>query len=167
MQDEDTQLITEPIIAPIKVKEFDLFEKQIPDTTFSFEYLKNIMKNPELIRNVGIVGHLHHGKTSLLDLFVTQTHTIQWNQEKELKYMDSRQDEQERLISIKSTPISLILQDLRGKSYAFNLFDTPGHVNFSDEQCSALRACDGAILVVDAVEGVMLGTERLIKYLVQ
>lgn len=62
--------------------------------------------------------------------------------------------------------MTVILPDSRDKSFVFNLFDTPGHVNFSDETCAALRLCDGALLVVDAVEGVMMGTERLIKYLV-
>jgi len=62
--------------------------------------------------------------------------------------------------------MSLVLPDLKEKSYLLNLYDTPGHVNFSDEVCSALRICDGAILVVDAVEGVMLGTEKTIRYMV-
>ena len=81
--------------------------------------------------------------------------------------IDTRVDEQERKISIKATPMSLILPDTRDKSYLVNLFDTPGHPNFSDEMCAAVRACDGAILVVDVVEGVMIGTEEIIKHLVQ
>jgi U5 small nuclear ribonucleoprotein component len=80
--------------------------------------------------------------------------------------LDARVDEQDRKISIKSTPMSLILADSRDKSYMVNLFDTPGHPNFNDEACSALRACDGVLLVVDVVEGVMLGTENLLKYCV-
>lgn len=124
------------------------------------------MKFPDLIRNVGIVGHLHHGKTSLIDLFVKETHLKDWKLNKEHRYTDSRKDEQERLISIKSKPISLILPTTSGKSYLLNIFDTPGHVNFSDEICCALRICDGVVLVVDAIEGMMLGTERLIAYLV-
>ena len=124
------------------------------------------MKFPDLIRNVGIVGHLHHGKTSLIYLFVKETHLKYWKLNKEHRYTDSRKDEQERLISIKSKPISLILPTTSGKSYLLNIFDTPGHVNFSDEICCALRICDGVVLVVDAIEGMMLGTERLIAYLV-
>ena len=81
------------------------------------------MKFPDLIRNVGIVGHLHHGKTSLIDLFVKETHLKDWKLNKEHRYTDSRKDEQERLISIKSKPISLILPTTSGKSYLLNIFD--------------------------------------------
>lgn len=63
--------------------------------------------------------------------------------------------------------MSLVLPDSKDKHYLVNLFDTPGHVNFSDEVCCALRACDGMVLVVDVVEGVMLNTERMIRYAVQ
>jgi len=68
---------------------------------------------------------------------------------------------------MKASPISLVLPDTKSKSYLINIFDTPGHPNFTGEMCSALRACDGVILVVDVVEGVMMGTEEIIKYLVQ
>jgi U5 small nuclear ribonucleoprotein component len=60
---------------------------------------------------------------------------------------------------MKSAPISLVLPDSNDKSYLINLIDTPGHPNFWGEMCAALRLCDGAILVVDAIEGVMMGTE--------
>lgn len=62
--------------------------------------------------------------------------------------------------------MTMVIPDSKGKDYVLNAFDTPGHVNFSDEMCCALRISDGAVLVVDAVEGVMLGTERTIKYCV-
>jgi len=70
------------------------------------------------------------------------------------------------LVSLKSIPVSLVLPASNDKSYLVNLYDTPGHINFSDEVCCALRACDGALIVVDAVEGVMMNTERFIKYCV-
>lgn len=166
IQEEDVQPITKPIIEPIKSKDFDLVEKDVPETNYSLEYLKSLMKNQELIRNVALVGHLHHGKTSLMDMFVRQTHSTYQNMATNYRYTDARLDEQERLISIKSSPMTFILPNMKDKSFVFNVFDTPGHINFSDEMCSALRACDGAVLVVDAVEGVMLGTEKIIKYLV-
>ncbi len=65
-------------------------------------------------------------------------------------------------MSIKSMPVTLVLPDLRGKSFLFNIFDTPGHVNFSDEVTAAIRLSDGVVLFVDAAEGVMLNTERLV-----
>lgn len=63
--------------------------------------------------------------------------------------------------------MSLVLPDFRDKSYLLNIFDTPGHPNFSDEVTCALRMCDGVVLVVDALEGVMLNTERIIRYCVK
>lgn len=65
-------------------------------------------------------------------------------------------DEQERGISLKAVPMSLVLETSARKSYLVNAMDTPGHVNFSDEMTAALRLADGAVLVVDAVEGVMV-----------
>lgn len=125
-----------------------------------------MMHYPELIRNVAIVGHLHHGKTLLMDLFVGDTHPGLIKYGGDLRYTDTRFDEQERQVSLKSRPMSLILQNSKEKSYLVNLFDTPGHLDFTDEMCAALRICDGAILVVDCIEGVMLQTEKAIKYLI-
>jgi len=68
---------------------------------------------------------------------------------------------------MKSQPITLVLPDVNDKSYLINFFDCPGHPNFWGEMCSAIRICDGAILVVDAIEGVMMGTEEIIKYLIR
>lgn len=66
-------------------------------------------------------------------------------------------------MSLKSSPLTIVLPDSRGKSYLFNLMDTPGHPNFSDEVTASLRASDGMLLVVDCVEGVTFYVERLVK----
>jgi U5 small nuclear ribonucleoprotein component len=125
------------------------------------------MSAPQLIRNVVLIGHLHHGKTSFADMLIERTHKVPWNPDRPLRYTDARKDEQDRGVSIKATPVSLVLQNTAGKSYLLNVIDTPGHVNFSDEVTASLRAADGAVVVVDAVEGVMMNTERLIRHAVQ
>lgn len=168
VQEEDAQPLTEPIIAPIKQRKFAVVEADVPQTTYHSQYLADIMDNPCLIRNVAMVGHLHHGKTSFIDCLIEQTHPDLVNREQnDLRYTDTLLVEQERGVSIKSTPVVLVLPDVRGKNYLINIFDTPGHVNFSDEVTAAIRVCDGVVLFVDAAEGVMLNTERLLKHAVQ
>ena len=77
------------------------------------------------------------GKTTVADMLIEQTHTKRWDPARERRYTDTRKDEQDRGVSIKSTPVSLILPSTKDKSYLINLLDTPGHVNFSDE----VRGC--------------------------
>lgn len=85
-----------------------------------------------------------------------------WDLKKEYKFTDNRKDEQDRGISLKSAPLTVLLQDSKEKSFMYNLIDTPGHPNFSDEVTCALRVSDGALLVVDVIEGVTSYVERLI-----
>eukprot|EP01118_Nematostelium_gracile_P006616 TRINITY_DN2127_c0_g1_i2.p1 TRINITY_DN2127_c0_g1~~TRINITY_DN2127_c0_g1_i2.p1 ORF type:complete len:820 (+),score=207.79 TRINITY_DN2127_c0_g1_i2:457-2916(+) len=100
-------------------------------------------------------------------MLIQQTHPNLFTLFKETRYTDTRADEQKRALSIKSIPISLVLQNSHEKSYVLNLMDTPGHVNFSDEITAAARISDGFVLVVDVVEGLMVQGERLIKMAVQ
>jgi U5 small nuclear ribonucleoprotein component len=168
VHEEDTQPLTEPIIAPVKKLKFSHMEAELPETDYDLEFLADLMDNPELIRNVAIVGHLHHGKTSFVDMLIEQTHPhIRSREDQDLRYTDVLLTEQERGVSIKSTPVSLVLPDVNEKSYFVNVFDTPGHVNFSDEVSAAMRLSDGVVVFVDASEGVMLNTERLVKHAVQ
>jgi U5 small nuclear ribonucleoprotein component len=124
--------------------------------------MADLLGFPEMVRNVAVVGHLHHGKTSLMDVLIQQTHDFSdkaqgltsANQEA-MRYTDVHELERLRGLSIKAMPMSLVMQDLKGKSFCLNLLDTPGHVNFDDEVVCALRVADGALLVVDVLEGVI------------
>ncbi|GFR26533.1 116 kDa U5 small nuclear ribonucleoprotein component [Trichonephila clavata] len=168
VQEEDTQALTEPIIAPVKKKKFSYVEQELPNTKYNLEFLADLMDNTDLIRNVALIGHLHHGKTSFVDCLIEQTHPdLKAREGSNLRYTDTLYTEQERGVSIKATPVTFVLPDLKGKSFLMNIFDTPGHVNFSDEVTAAIRLCDGVILFIDAAEGVMLNTERLLKHAVQ
>lgn len=125
------------------------------------------MKNQRLIRNICVAGHLGHGKTLLMDMLIQQTHLRKWDLEKNYRWMDTRTDEQERHLSVKASPITLLLTNSKSKHYVFNTIDTPGHPNFIGEFVAALRLTDGVVLVVDAVEGVMLMTRKIIKHIVR
>ncbi|XP_055551768.1 116 kDa U5 small nuclear ribonucleoprotein component [Wyeomyia smithii] len=168
VQEEDAQPLDKPIIEPVKKVKFQIKEQELPDTTYNMEFLADLMDTPTLIRNVALVGHLHHGKTTFVDCLVRQTHPqFQDMEERNLRYTDTLFTEQERGVSIKATPITLVLPDVKSKSFLINVFDTPGHVNFSDEVTAAMRLCDGVVLFVDAAEGVSLNTERLLKHAIQ
>lgn len=158
VMDEDEQPLEQPIIKPVRNVKFEVGVKD-SSTYVSSNFLLGLMSNPTLVRNVALVGHLQHGKTVFMDMLVEQTHhmsTFDPHSEKHMRYTDTRIDEQERKISIKAVPMSLVLEDSNAKSYLCNIMDTPGHVNFSDEMTAALRLADGAVLIVDAAEGVMV-----------
>ncbi|KAI9295957.1 u5 small nuclear ribonucleoprotein component [Neoconidiobolus thromboides FSU 785] len=162
VQEEDTMALNEPIVEPIKNKKYSLLETNIPELSFDKEFLIESTNYPDMIYNVAIIGNLHSGKSTLVDTFVEQTHALDMEAEHLKRYCDIHNLERKRGLSLKCNPISLILQDLSGKSSLFNFMDTPGHVNFSDEVSASLRISDGVVLVVDAVEGVMMNTEKLI-----
>lgn len=174
VQEEDAQPLSQPIIAPVVQKKFTVQEADLPPVHFARAFMTDMMNFPEQIRNIAFAGHLHHGKTALMDMLVLQTHDIAERQEKrtgrkrdeQLRYTDVHILERERGISIKSAPMSLILQGTRGKSHLLNILDTPGHVNFVDEVAASLRLVDGVVVVVDVVEGVQINTEQIIKYAV-
>lgn len=167
VEEEDTMPITEPIVKDVQIKEFEFRERRIPKMTYSHDFYLDLMKYPKNLRNICILGHLHHGKTRFVDIMVERSVDFEWNPKHHQNYTDNRKDEKERKISVKASPVSFVLQDSKEKSYLFNMMDTPGHTNFFDEVCSSLRLCDGAVLVVDVIEGLMLGTENSIKYLVR
>ncbi|KAL4902486.1 hypothetical protein BDW74DRAFT_157873 [Aspergillus multicolor] len=174
VQEEDAQPLSEPIIAPVTQKKFSIEESELPPVFFSREFMTDLLNFPEQTRNVALVGHLHHGKTAFMDMLVMQTHDLAERldqktgrkREEQLRYTDVHHMERERGLSIKSAPMSLVLQSSKGKSHLFNIIDTPGHVNFVDEVASSSRLVDGVVLVIDVVEGVQANTEQIIKYAV-
>jgi U5 small nuclear ribonucleoprotein component len=167
VQVEDTQPLTDPIIAPVKSKNFDLLEKKMPETTFDFNFLAGMMDKPGLIRNISLLGAMHHGKTLLMDQLVMETHEKDWKINKDVRYTDSRQDEQDRGLTIKASSMSLVVPDSKDKSYLFNVMDAPGHANFQDEVIASLALSDGVVLVVDVVVGLTVHIERMMRHALQ
>ncbi|KAG1663057.1 Elongation factor-like GTPase 1 [Nymphon striatum] len=131
--------------------------------TISTEQLVSFQKNVDNIRNICILAHVDHGKTTLADALVARNGIISSRMAGKMRYMDSRKDEQERGITMKSSAIALHHLAGNGENYLINLIDSPGHVDFSSEVSTAVRLCDGALIVVDVVEGVCPQTKFAIR----
>ncbi len=175
MQEEDAQPLSEPIVAPVEQKKFTVEEANLPPVFFDRGFMTDLMNFPEQIRNVAFAGHLHHGKTAFMDMLVLETHDIGdrlegrtgRKRDEQLRYTDVHVMERERGTSIRSAPMSLVLQSTKGKSHLVNVLDTPGHVDFADEVATGLRLVDGVCLVVDVIEGVQMHTEMIIRHAVR
>ena len=140
-------------------------DKAINEKEYNHHELVQILqKNTSNIRNICVLAHVDHGKTTLVDSLISYNNIISARMAGDVRYMDSREDEQERCITMKASSISVIYRSEKlNSNYLLNIIDVPGHIDFSYEIFSSLKMVDGALILIDVIEGICSQTESAIR----
>ncbi len=135
----------------------------MPEKESLTDKVVRLMTQQDRIRNIGVIAHIDHGKTTTCDSLLAGCGMLSEEKAGKQLYLDSEKIEQERQMTVKSSNVNMVYERAENDEYLINLIDTPGHVDFGGHVTRAIRAIDGAIVVMDSVEGVMPQTEMVLK----